>query len=336
MSHYYYLFSKKLLFALAFLLWTITSYAQNYWIPDSLPMVHLQDSSKYVISPDSILDQPTITKLDTILRRLEVECGVQTVAVAVKHIEGDDPYTFGQTIADKYGIGHKKRDDGLFVMICTEDRSYTILTGKGLEGVLPDAICKKLEEKEMVPLLKEKKWGEAFTATIKAIDTYVRADEEFKQQYLSDNSGKGDDDDSSFLLPALGVLSIVGFLYLRNKKKKEIEMKMPCHKCSEGHYVYQKAKVTPEGENRKYEYTYKCNKCGDIYVVTDIKSKAEVEEELNKSISAAGAAAAVGTAATAASHSNSERKNDSSSDNTVHPGSFGGGKFGGGGSTGRF
>ena len=334
MSHYYYSSSRKFLLALVFVISTITSFAQNYWTPDSLPMVHLQDSSKYVISPDSILDQSTITRLDTMLRQLEVECGVQTVAVVVKHIEGDDPYSFGQAIADKYGIGHKKRDDGLFVMICTEDKSYTILTGKGLEGVLPDATCRKIEENEMIPRLKEQKWGEALSATIKAIDTYVRADDEFKQGYQPNKKEKADSDDDggvSFLLPAIGILGVAGIVVLRNKKKREMEAKRPCHKCQEGHYVHKKTKTTDEGENLKYEYTYTCDKCGDTYIETELKNKAEIEAQSNIATNSTMAAAGV-----AAAESQEETKDESQEEKKVHEGSFGGGKFGGGGSTGRF
>lgn len=82
----------------------IGSMAQEAWTPETLPMVYLHDRTKYVINPEGILSQQVVDTIDAELYTLEQEMGVQTVVAVVKHIEGDDPYEFGQAVADKYGI----------------------------------------------------------------------------------------------------------------------------------------------------------------------------------------------------------------------------------------
>ena len=231
----------------------IGSMAQEAWTPETLPMVYLHDRTKYVINPEGILSQQVVDTIDAELYTLEQEMGVQTVVAVVKHIEGDDPYEFGQAVADKYGIGHKGKDDGLFIMLCTEDRSYTILTGDGLEGTLPDAICSRIQNRVMVPLLKESKWDDAMLATIRAIDKYIRGDEEFKKAIESD------DDDDEWLAGLLlfgGIMGGLGALVYYGSRKK-------CTKCGKRKMRAVSRKELPDqGGMQRIEVTYRCSNCG--------------------------------------------------------------------------
>lgn len=178
----------RLIFSILCLCFSV-AHATVYWTPEKLPMVHLQDASRYTVNPDGVLAQATVDSLDRELARLEKETGVQTVVIVVKHIEGDDPYSFGQALADRYGIGHKGRDDGLIVLLCSEDRSYSILTGDGLEGVLPDATCYRVEQDVMVPLLKKGKWDEALLATVHVLDRCIRQDPEMSAYTEEEEDG---------------------------------------------------------------------------------------------------------------------------------------------------
>lgn len=290
---------------------TIASFGQTYWTPSTLPMVHLQDRTKYVINPDEVLNQATVDSLDRELYLLEEETGVQTVVVVVRHIEGDDPYQFGQDIADKYGIGHKGKDDGLFVMLCTDDRSYTILTGDGLEGALPDATCRRIQNRVMVPLLKEGKWDMAMTATIRAIDYYIRGDEDFKQ--VIDSSDEYDEYDPLLPLLTMGVLGsgMIALGVYASKKR--------CPKCKKRKMkVVAYHKFTDDNGKRKIKVTYRCTNCG--HEMTSIHDNNE--DNFRGGSGGAIFGGRIGRGGFVGGGSIG--------------GSFGGGHFGGGGSTGRF
>ncbi|MBR4296695.1 MAG: TPM domain-containing protein [Bacteroidaceae bacterium] len=161
----------------------IEAFAQKKWTPETLPMVHLQDSTRYVCNPDGVMSSPTTHKVDSILLKLEQDKGVETVVVVVKSIEGDDPYQFGMELGRKYGVGDKKQNSGLIVILCTEDRSYQILTGRGLEGTLPDAICRRVENRVMIPLLKEQQWDAAILETMKALEGIIRQDPSLMREW---------------------------------------------------------------------------------------------------------------------------------------------------------
>ncbi|MBO5703702.1 MAG: TPM domain-containing protein [Bacteroidaceae bacterium] len=186
---------------------TLSMTAQK-WTPETLPMVHLQDARRYVCNPDNILRITTVDSIDTRLFALEQDKGVETVVVVVKRIEGNDPYEFGMQLSRKYGIGNKTQNTGLIVMLCTEDRSYQILTGHGLEGTLPDAICKRVENRVMVPLLKQGDWDGAMLATMKVLDGIIRGDESINKETEEENVG------ATIFFGVLLLLFITGLLFL--------------------------------------------------------------------------------------------------------------------------
>lgn len=300
----------KTILAMICLLSAITTQAQTYWTPQTLPMVYLQDHTKYTINPDGILSQQAVEQLDSTLYRLEQEMGVQTVLAVVGHIEGDDPYQFGQDIADTYGIGHKGKDDGLFVMLCTEDRSYTILTGNGLEGTLPDAICRRIQNRIMVPLLKEGKWDEAIIGTINAIDLYIRGDEDFKAALEDDDVSDQDLINGVLIMGGLGAGLIGLGLYFSRRV---------CSKCKKRKMKAVKTElVSDEDGKEKYKITYRCTNCGN-------------EEIVYRNINRNG-----GTNIGGGFGGGVIRGGFGGRGGGPIGGHFGGGHFGGGGSTGRF
>ena len=227
------------------------------WTPETLPMVHLQDAQKYVCSPDGILSEQTIRETDLILRLLEQEKGVETVVVVVKQIEGDDPFTFGMELAKRYGIGSKKQDTGLIVFLATEDRSYQILTGKGLEGTLPDAICRRIQNRVMIPQLKQKQWDAAIYNTIKSIDSYIRQDASIIREQQ-----RGHKHDSNFTTSLLFTFILLGgtFFFIVVAAKRQNR----CPKCKKGQLrVVKREKVQLNNSYVKgIRVVYKCPHCG--------------------------------------------------------------------------
>ena len=163
-------------------------------------MVHLQDARKWVCNPDGVLSNAATDSIDRYLTLIHQTKGVQSVVVAVKRLEGGDTYEFGMALAKKYGIGQKEQNSGLIILLSTEDREYRILTGEGIEGALPDAICKRILNRYMLPHLKAAEWDDAMLQTVKAAVGYLENDEGLLPE---DEESDGND------LPAL--ISLVSF-----------------------------------------------------------------------------------------------------------------------------
>lgn len=291
------------------LLASLSLYATK-WSAQTLPMPYLQNEQKHVCNPDLVISPAAEDSINTRLYALEHEKGVQAIFVAVEHINGDDPYSFGMELGRKYGIGSKD-NTGLIVILASKDRSYQILTGNGLEGTLPDAICRRIENRTMVPLLREEKWSEAMVETARDIDRYIR-----KDPTLSYNDDEDDDSVGEFSLVALAFVLTIGigsFAFTRFKRRKR------CPQC--GHYPMKdlsRKRVRNIATNSFHTRVERqCPKCGF--------KKTDFEDDMPNHNDAGGLFPPPFIGGTGHSGGSS-----------FSGGSFGGGSFGGGGSGGRF
>lgn len=294
------------------LMLALTLPAVAQWTVDKLPMVHLQDARRYVCNPDGVLSQAAVHAIDARLMALEKQTGVQTVVVVVKSLDPDDPFEFGIDLSKKYGIGLKGKDTGLIVILATEDRSYQILTGEGLEGTLPDALVNRIQDQVMVPKLKDGEWDAAMVSTIEALDGVIRQDAELIEQYELEEEEMTWGEILLIIVILAGIIAFLWYICWRSSK---------CPKCGQHSYGYVGEKRVVLDGKRKIVKTYRCKKCGYEHN--------ETEDDPDSGGGGGGALATsmllwgVGRALGGGGRSGGG-------------GSFGGGSFGGGGSGGRF
>ena len=75
----------------------------------------------------------------------------QVAVVAVNSIGDADPVDFRNKLFNHWGLGNEEADNGLLVLLVVEQGAIEIETGYGVEGLLPDAICKRIIENLMIP-----------------------------------------------------------------------------------------------------------------------------------------------------------------------------------------
>ena len=128
-----------------------------YTIND-VPNVRHTNKSYYVSDPEHILSQETVNSINSMLYQLETKTGVQTAVVVLPSIGDNDPLDFAYSLGRRWGVGKKKKDTGLVLLLVLDQRKIQFATGYGLEGDLPDAICKRIQMKAMVPAFKKGDW----------------------------------------------------------------------------------------------------------------------------------------------------------------------------------
>ena len=223
------------------------------WTAEKFPMVHLQDARRYVCDPDGVLSPAARDTIDAMLGTLEKTRGVQCVFAIAKRIEGGEPYDFGMKLARKYKIGLKKQNSGLIVVLSTEDRAYHILTGNGLEGTLPDAVCKRIGNRYMVPYLKQGEWDAAMTNTAKAVCAYVE-----KDRSLLPDSQTADDGDAQTAAFLIVLAVIIVFAVIVSQKHGNATL---CPNCKR-HTLKSTGQTLRRSADGKTLVIYKCTKCG--------------------------------------------------------------------------
>jgi len=295
-----------------------TSLLAATYTPDNLPIPYLQDKTQYVSNPDGILSQATVDSLNLWLGKMESSHGIQTVLAVVERIEGGEAYDFCMALGRKYGIGSKEQNTGLIILLATEDRVYYILTGRGLEGTLPDAICKRIENNQMVPYLREGEWDEAMLNTVQAITSYTDGDDSLvgHSDFINDEDREIIDAFFTGLMYFLLGFGIILLSMWYDKYKKSY-----CPSCKKHKMKKVSEKTTTDRRLGVYHHhaTYRCSNC---QFIKEIHWDEHIDRGGSSSSSSLGGGFFSG--------------GGSSFSGSSFGGHFGGGSFGGGGAGGRF
>lgn len=105
-----------------------------------------------------VLSSAEQNKLEGKLVQFAQSTSTQIAVVIVGDLCGYDKADYTYTLAEKWGVGQKGSDNGIMIMVKptggTGQRHTFIAVGYGLEGVVPDAIAKRIVETEMIPRFK--------------------------------------------------------------------------------------------------------------------------------------------------------------------------------------
>lgn len=117
---------------------------------DDIKQIH---PTGYVTDNAGVIDSATTSRLEALCTELEQKTGVQMGIVTVRSLDGQDIDQYGADLYKQMGIGNKKNDEGVLLLLAPRDRKYRIEVGYGLEPVINDARAGDAG-RAMVPLLR--------------------------------------------------------------------------------------------------------------------------------------------------------------------------------------
>lgn len=159
---------KGLFFSIAFALVSAVACART-WRPDEVPNVQLADRNRYVSNPDAILSPAAVSTIDSLCGALRAQGLAQVAVAALDDIEGGDPFSFAMRLFGDWGVGRGDVDNGLGILLVEELHEIRFITGPGLEGVLPDALCKRIQLDFMLPYFREDNYDAGMIAGVRAV-----------------------------------------------------------------------------------------------------------------------------------------------------------------------
>jgi uncharacterized protein len=172
-------------------------------IPPAPPRYFNDDA--HVVSA-SIADQ-----LNAKLKNFEKTTSDQVVVAVYPKMESDssiDDYTV--RVARAWKVGQKLKNNGVVLFVFIQNRQMFIQVGYGLEGALPDALCKQITEYEIKPRFKAGDYAGGLTAGVDAI--LAATQHEYKGNGTTVNQGAYH---SSDLTRTMIVLAIILFIAIR-------------------------------------------------------------------------------------------------------------------------
>lgn len=101
-----------------------------------------------------------IDTLDAIFSEHEKKTTEQVVTVFIPHREGNELLDIWLKAFDENGIGQKNLNNGLLLIVSTEEKKLRIIVGKGLELKYTEMVCRDIVENQLRPLLNAGKYEE--------------------------------------------------------------------------------------------------------------------------------------------------------------------------------
>ena len=243
---------KRLYIVLNFLCITLfAAKSQVFYTPETLPNVHLQNEHRHLCNPDGIISLSAQDSIDIMLHRLREQTGIEVVVAVINSIGDADCFEFSHTLFNSWGVGKNSTNNGLVVLLVTDQRCIQMVTGYGLEGILPDAICKRIQIESMIPYLKQENWDQGMVHGV--ADICRRLDGTMI------NESPSHEDDTFFPMILFMGFFLVGILFVwlaaRNASK--------CPQCGKHNLQRVSSQVISHHAGIKVEEViYICQDCG--------------------------------------------------------------------------
>ncbi len=247
---------RKLAIISLLLACTLTAAAATYRV-EEIPNVQLADRRRYVSNPDGILSDRTVARLDSLCGALRTRGIAQVAVVAVDDIAGGDTFSFAIDLFRRWGVGRADTDNGLGVLLVRDLHEIRFVTGGGLEGVLTDALCKRIQMKYMLPYFRVENYDAGMTAGLQAVAQLLEGSD--VDLGLPDTS----DDELPGWFILLVVAGVVGIPVLVSVAGYCARKRCPhCRRLSLELRSQQAVNLTSRG--LVIEYTYICKHCGEV------------------------------------------------------------------------
>jgi len=146
-----------------------------------IPNVQLQNRARHISNPDGIISENTQWRIDTLISGIRERTSAEIAVVVVNSLDGEDPDLFATELFEEWGVGKSDKGNGLLMLVSLNDRSVTMRTGYGLEGVLPDIYLKHLVEDSLYPRMRAGNYDLGVESTLLGVSEALNDPEAVKE-----------------------------------------------------------------------------------------------------------------------------------------------------------
>lgn len=111
--------------------------------------------SQRVTDLTGTLTPDTVARLENTLAQFEAAKGSQIAVLMLPTTVPEDIAEYGIRVAEQWKAGRKGVDDGAILIVAKDDRRVRIEVGYGLEGVIPDAVARRIIAEDIVPRFRQ-------------------------------------------------------------------------------------------------------------------------------------------------------------------------------------
>ncbi|HTP69037.1 MAG TPA: TPM domain-containing protein [Dongiaceae bacterium] len=129
----------------------------------------------YVTDLAGVIQAQSKSQLEAMCTELEQKTGAQLAIVTVKSLDGNEIQPYASELFQKLGVGKKKEDNGVMLLVAPNDRKYWTEVGYGLEPIINDARAGDAG-RLMVPYFRKGDFSGGITAAAWQLAKYIADD----------------------------------------------------------------------------------------------------------------------------------------------------------------
>src|SRR3981189_2412979 len=129
----------------------------------------------YVTDLAGAIAPETKARLEALCREVEEKTGAQIAVVTVHSLEGDSVENYTVDLYKQLGVGSKRDNRGVLLLVAPAEHKYRIEVGCGLEPVINDARAGDAG-RAMVPYLRQREYGKAAEVGAWQLAKYIADD----------------------------------------------------------------------------------------------------------------------------------------------------------------
>jgi uncharacterized protein len=171
-------------------------------IPPS-PTAYFNDYAN-VVSP------ATVSQLNQTLENFERQTSEQIVVAVFPKMQSDssvDDYCV--RVFRAWGVGDKDKNNGAVLFVFVQDHRMFLQTGYGLEGVLPDALCKRIIDEQIAPRFKTGDFDGGLTAGVQSIIAATKGEYKGNGRTVDDHKNRSTNSFSTIITIVFIVIFIL-------------------------------------------------------------------------------------------------------------------------------
>ncbi len=125
----------------------------------------------------SLVAPATATRLNHLLASFERTNSSQVIVAIFPKLQSSssiEDYTV--RVAQAWQVGQRDKKNGAILFVFVADRKTYLQVGYGLEGALPDILCKRIIENEVLPAFRNNDYETGITRGVQAILAAIRGE----------------------------------------------------------------------------------------------------------------------------------------------------------------
>ena len=147
--------------------------------------------ARYFNDYAGVVSAPNVSRLNQTLEDFERATSSQIIVAVFPKMQSDssiEDYTF--RVKESWKVGQKGKDNGAVLFVFVQDHKMFLQVGYGLEGPLPDALCKRIIDQEIAPRFKAGDFEGGLSAGVSAILAATKGEYKGTGRTVADGSGR--------------------------------------------------------------------------------------------------------------------------------------------------